>query len=78
MDESTKKTETIKAWQAVGFVWEVLVFVAVPTTLFALAGRWADRHWHLSPWMTVLGLILALGVTAILMKRKVKDYKQLL
>lgn len=76
--EKSVKTQTVKVWQAVGFVWEVLVFVAAPTTVFALVGRWADRHWHLSPWMTVLGLVLSFGVTYVLMKRKIKDYRHLL
>lgn len=69
------KTKTVKAMQAVGFVWEVLVSVALPTTLFALAGRWADQRWGTSPWMAVIGLVLALGTTYVLMKRKIKDYQ---
>ena len=76
--EENKKTSTVKAWEAMGFVWETLVYVAGPTTIFALAGRWADRRWHLSPWMTVLGLVFSLGVTFVLMKRKVKDYQHLI
>ncbi len=67
----------VNKWQAVGFVWEVVMDVAIPTTIFALAGRWADKRWHLSPWMTVFGLALAMAITYVLMKRKANEYRRL-
>ncbi len=54
------------------FVWEILVVIAVPTTLFALGGRWLDAKWGTSPWMTILGLILALALAAIMVFRRGK------
>lgn len=69
-------SQTIKAWQAIGFVWELLVAVALPTTVCALVGRWADRRFHLTPWITLIGLALALGISFILVKRKANDYRK--
>lgn len=51
------------AWQAVGFVWQLLMFIAIPTTLLALAGRWIDTRFGSTPWATLLGLILALALS---------------
>ena len=67
-------TGTSSPLEAVSFVWDVLFSIAVPTTLFALFGRWLDQRWHSAPWMTVLGLLLALALAAVLVMRKAKQY----
>ena len=74
--ETNQPKQEMTRWEAGGFVWEVLLSVAVPTTLFALAGRWLDRRWNVSPWMTVAGLALALVVSALLVLRKARQYKE--
>ena len=51
------------------FVFQVLAAVAVPTTLFALAGRWLDTRFGTSPWATAVGLVIALGVSYVLVRR---------
>lgn len=74
MDATNKKTASgrISTWEAMEFVWEVLVVIAVPTTIFALGGRWLDGKWGTSPWMTLLGLALSLAFAGILVYRRVK------
>lgn len=62
----------VSRWEAIGFVWEVLLSVAVPTTLLGLGGRWVDRHYGSSPWATVLGLLLAIGISALIVLRRGK------
>ena len=74
MENETKRE--ISTWEAMEFVWEVLIAIAVPTTLFALGGRWLDTKWGTSPWMTVLGLVLALAIAALLVLRKGKKMAQ--
>jgi LPXTG-motif cell wall-anchored protein len=66
-------SKIISQWEAVGFVTEVLVSVAVPTTLLALLGRWADAKYGTSPWLTILGLLLALGIAALLVTKRAKE-----
>ena len=74
MENETKRE--ISTWEAMEFVWEVLIAIAVPTTLFALGGRWLDTKWGTTPWMTVLGLVLALAIAALLVLRKGKKMAQ--
>ncbi|HEU0050431.1 MAG TPA: AtpZ/AtpI family protein [Patescibacteria group bacterium] len=69
-----KKVSTL---EAIGFVWDVLIAIAIPTVLFALGGRWMDQHWHTSPLFAVIGLFLALAVTLVLMMRKAKKLSEL-
>ncbi len=74
MEPSAPK-KAVNAWKATGFVWEVFFLIAVPTVLFALGGRWLDRRWHLTPWFTLLGLLLALAVSGFLVVRKAKAFQ---
>lgn len=59
---------------AVGFVWEIFAAIALPTTLFALAGRWLDARWKISPWMTILGFVLAIALSGWIVYRKAKKF----
>ena len=76
MDQKQQKSG-ISAWQATEFVWDVLLSVALPTTLCALGGRWVDTHWGWTPWGTILGLILAVTVSGTLVYRQAKRYTHL-
>ena len=53
---------TISTWEAVGFVWQLLALIAIPTTLLALGGRWVDTRFGTTPWITLAGLLLALTI----------------
>lgn len=46
--------------------------------LGGLAGWWADNTWHTFPWLSILGVVLGCGVTALLIKQllqKVENVK---
>ena len=60
-------------WWAIGFVWEVFFSIAIPTTVFALGGRWLDVRYHSSPLFVIVGLALSLGVIYVIVKREVKQ-----
>jgi F0F1-type ATP synthase assembly protein I len=62
----------IGQWEAVGFVWELIIIIAVPTVFCALLGRWIDNQYGIAPWGIIVGLILALGLSAALVNRSVK------
>ncbi|MFZ2804030.1 MAG: AtpZ/AtpI family protein [Patescibacteria group bacterium] len=73
MPENKPKKADPTPWEAMEWVWDILLGIAVPTTLFALAGRWLDKRYSTSPWFTVVGLVLALIVVYIIVMRKGKD-----
>ncbi len=74
----TEPKKTIHMFEAVEYVWDVLLAVALPTTLFAYAGRWLDKRYELSPWFTVLGLCMALFVTRALVKKQIERYHRMM
>jgi len=73
MPPETPKKGDPTQWQALEWVWELLFGIAVPTTLFALGGRWLDTRYSTAPWFTVSGLILALVVVGAFVMKKGKD-----
>ncbi len=74
--DSDGRSSTVSGLKALGIVWDVVIAVAVPTTLFALAGRWIDVRYATSPWGTIVGLIFALTVSGLLVYRKATAYAE--
>lgn len=60
--------------QALGFVADVFLSIAVPTTVLALGGRWLDERFGLTPVFLILGLLIALTSAYLLISRKAKSY----
>lgn len=58
--------------EAMGIVWEILFAIAIPTTLFALLGRWLDARYGTSPLFLAIGLLLALAAAGLVVVRKGK------
>ena len=72
MAPEPQKMGKISQMEALGFVWEVFASIAIPTTLFALAGRALDARWNTSPYVTLAGLALSLALAGVLVLRKAK------
>lgn len=72
MDIEPSKKKEMTIWDAISIVWDLLFTIAIPTVLFALLGRWADRRLGSTPIFLIAGLILALSAVAFLVVRKGK------
>lgn len=70
MSEIPTDSSGPRKWEAIGIVTDILFSIAVPTTLFALSGRWLDRKLGVSPTFLVIGLFLSLGVTTYIVTKK--------
>lgn len=62
--------------EALGFVWEVLVAIAVPIIIFALLGRWLDRTLDTHPWFTVAGFPCAFALAYRIISSKAERFKR--
>lgn len=76
MSSDGQKRSPLTGLNALGFVTDVFISIALPTTLFAWLGRKADVAWNTSPWMTVIGFILAIGLSGLLVYRKAKQMEK--
>lgn len=66
-----------KPWSALGFAWELGYSIAVPLVVFALVGRLLDKYLGTSPWLLLVGLLLAIVSSSyIVYKKTIKIMKQ--
>jgi F0F1-type ATP synthase assembly protein I len=72
MEEPKKKLPGITSLEAIGITAEIIATILVLTTLFALGGVMADRHFGTKFVFTVIGflLLVAVGYRVILKKAR--------
>jgi ATP synthase protein I len=71
-----QKSDKQDSWSALGFAWELGYSIAVPLVVFALAGRLLDKYLNTSPWLLLVGLLLAIVSSSyIVYKKTVKIMK---
>jgi ATP synthase protein I len=70
MEQNSDKQDS---WSALGFAWELGYSIAVPLVIFALAGRLLDKHLGTSPWLLLLGLLLAIASSSYIVYKKTID-----
>ncbi|MBU0540544.1 AtpZ/AtpI family protein [Patescibacteria group bacterium] len=70
MPEIPIEKRGISTWQAVSFVSEIGITIAVPTVTFALIGNRLDKYFNSTPWFLVLGLLASLATVAYLVTKK--------
>ncbi|HEY4499184.1 MAG TPA: AtpZ/AtpI family protein [Candidatus Paceibacterota bacterium] len=70
MDEEKQK-ESERAFSAWALAFELGWQIAIPLVLFALLGRYADRYFDTSPWLLVVGVVIAAFSSSYLIYRKV-------
>lgn len=76
MDENSQKpnTPTVNKWSLVSLATEFGFIIAIPLVAFALAGKWLDGRINTFPWMTLLGIALAITATTVWMTKRLKSY----
>ena len=58
---------------AVRLAWSLGYIIAIPAVLFGFGGAYLDRMLHTSPWLLLLGLALAMGISTIGVYRRLKE-----
>lgn len=51
--------------------------IAIPAVLAAILGSHLDQRWGTSPWMLIICLVIAFGLTAVWLVKKAKKYQKL-
>lgn len=57
-------------WRALNMALELGYTIAIPLVVLALVGRWADKQFDTSPWLFLVGIVLAIVSSSILLIRK--------
>lgn len=76
MSSDDQKRSPLTGLNALGFVTDVFISIALPATAFAWLGRTLDKRWGTSPWMTLIGFALAIALSGTLVYRKAKQMEK--
>jgi len=68
-----EKDDKNKTFSALSLAWELGYSIALPLVIFALLGRWLDKKFATSPWLFLLGIILAVTISSYLVYRKTME-----
>lgn len=68
-----EKDNEQKTSSALSLAWELGYSIAVPLVIFALLGRWLDKKLATSPWLFLLGVVLAVSISSYLVYRKTME-----
>lgn len=58
---------------AVRLAWSLGYIIALPAVLFGFGGAYLDKHFHTSPFLLLLGLGIAMGISAVGVYRRLKE-----
>ncbi len=72
MEISKENGGVKKSFKAIPLAFELGFTIAIPLVLFALIGRFADKSLATSPWLLLLGILLAIAISTVLVYKKVK------
>ena len=65
----------INKWALVNLASELGFIIALPLVAFGLIGKWLDAKYnHTTPWLTLLGILLAIICTTVWLTKKLKQY----
>jgi len=68
----TEKNNEEKQFSALSLAGNLGWQIALPIVLFGLIGRWLDKKWETSPWLLLVGILLAISVSGYLVYRETK------
>lgn len=60
-------------WKALGFAWELGYMIAIPAVGLGFGGAYLDKYMQMSPVFLILGLLLALGISYLGVRRKIRE-----
>ncbi len=75
--ENTPKNPNSKAvnkWAMAGLAFEMGYIIALPLVAFGLLGKFLDAKLETKPWLTLIGILIAIVATIIWFVRKFKNY----
>jgi F0F1-type ATP synthase assembly protein I len=61
-------------WALVGLATEMGFIIALPLLVFILIGKKLDLRFHTTPWLTLVGILLAIGASTAWLTKRLKEY----
>jgi hypothetical protein len=61
-------------WALASLAMEMGFIIALPLLVFTLIGKHFDTKWHTTPWLTLVGIVLAITSTTVWLTKRLKPY----
>lgn len=61
-------------WQISGFALELGFIIAIPLVALGSVGKYLDNRWGTRPWLTLVGILLAMVATGVWLYRYLKSF----
>jgi F0F1-type ATP synthase assembly protein I len=71
--EEKESGKNDKSWTAASLAWELGYIITIPLVVLALLGRYLDKKMGTSPWLLLLGLLIAIFTSSYGIYKKSKD-----
>lgn len=72
-DKNNDKTNLTK-WRIASLALELGFIIALPLVFFAFIGRWFDNKFQTFPWLTLVGIFLAIFSTTVWLTKKFRNF----
>ena len=69
-----KPKNSLNKRELISIAFELGFIIALPIVAFGYAGKWLDARLGTEPWLTLVGIALAIISTSVWMYRKFKSY----
>lgn len=71
--KKTSQNGELSLWETLNFAWELGYLIAIPAFLLGFGGAYLDKLWNTGPFLMLLGFALALTISFLGVKRKVRQ-----
>lgn len=75
---SKKSVDDARMWQLAGQFSAVGIEMVISVGAGAWGGSWLDKRFDLSPWMTIVGLVVGCGAAGLTVQRMVRQSRRIL
>jgi hypothetical protein len=76
MQDLNQKPKDLKfdRWGMVNLAFDMGFVIALPLVAFGLLGKYLDGRLGTEPWLTIVGILIAIISTTIWLTKKLKEY----
>ena len=60
-------------WQALSLAWELGFIIAIPLVIFGTIGKYADGVFGTKPWLTLIGILIAIVLSSLWLYYHIKS-----
>lgn len=71
--EHNQDSPNANKWRLVSLASELGFIIALPLVAFGFLGKWLDAKWGTEPWLTIIGILLAIVATTVWLTRRFKE-----